>query len=154
MLEKKDIKTKKKKMGTLCINSPTSGKVNKSIWAYAANNYFTGNKTMITLNINFRQDERSLMNMFMGVLYDDDYIRNNSYFNSRNIAVTYGYKNNNDCVRKYIKIFINIDPNEVSIEDFFNEIDSKLKKSITTFKTKMRSEDLDEFKSNIVAELI
>ena len=154
------MKTTKRKIGNLKMNIPFMGRINKPIWIYVQNNYWTGDEPKWVLNINFRKDEQYLLSMFAMAFQKSGFFKN--YFPDTqlvNIDLTdklpedsKGY--GNKWVKSYYKLFITIDPKDTDIEDFIDEFNGILKRSVTTMKLDLDNLDMDSYKSEVVADLI
>jgi len=131
---------------------PRFGTQKKPIWAYLEKNYWTDQKTMCVLNINFNEDEAYIALMLYERLRKK-YI-GDIEVSIQNAKVYISTSPKEGFAKRYYKLFINLDPEKNSIDKVVADIDDTLMRSVTTFKTNISEKKLDRFKLKAVAELL
>jgi len=149
------MKSKKTKVGELEIKSSfLFGNRKKPIWAWIENNYYTGKKNNIVLNINFKPEEAWVIDMLYTNLINK--LDRDTLVNIENVNFDVDIVKDSTLKMNinYYKLFINIETAKTDFGEVIDSLHRAIMRSVTTFKPVFKKKNLDRFKLRAVAELL
>ena len=148
-------KRSKMKIGELNTELPYCYSRKKPVWAYFENNYWTGNKTMCVLNINFKSDEFERLGMFIDTLINLKLKGVEIDANDVNLFLsTKRFGKQESYMKRYYKVFINVDIAVTTIQTVLKELNKAILKSVTTFDIKINDKKIEPLIDKGMVEMI
>jgi len=148
----KKTKRTKMKIGELTIQTPTRF-ITKYIWAYFEKNYWTDNKLMCVLNINFKKDEFERLDMFMDRLYSLDIKGVEVTAHDVNLGL-YNKGTKEPFHKKYFKVFLNVDLSKTNLSYVLKILNESILVSVTRYLLEIDEKRIEPLKEKTMVDMI
>jgi len=142
----------RKKIGELTIQMPHCI-YSKPVWAYFEKNYWTDNKLMCVLNINFKKEEFEKLQMFMEMLYNLKIKGVQVSVKDVNMGL-YNKGTKETFYKRYFKIFFNVNLSKTTIGKVLKELNDTILVSVSRYIIEVNEDNIEPLKEKTMVELI